>query len=384
MRPFGEEEDLVPLQRGAAVFREVLVALPRRIARNLTALILLSAPAVVCAQQPKAPPTNAAPVGSSPTHAALGALVTPQTLAERIGTLVLILLVSYVCYRVILGSLRKAMKAAQARAENLTGAARQRQQRAVTLIALLSNIVRWTITFLALIWALAALGINLVPVLTGVGFLGAAIAFGSQALVRDIVSGFFMLLEGQYTVGDYVELNGKFGMVQTVGLRTTVLRDTRNQIHHIPNGSITVCTVYEQHSVSYVLHVPLPDAADAEAAMQALEAAGEVARQQLPEYLLAAGPARIAPGADTFAEVVLPFSVFPTQEWVATTELPARAKAALTRAGITLPEGSTPYAQPDLSDMPVPPMEELRVEGKGTETPGPDSEEDQATGDEHA
>lgn len=376
MRPFGEEEDSASLQRGAAAFREVLVALLRRIARYLTALIALSAPLVVCAQQPKAPPADAAPADSSPTRAALGALVTPQTLAERIGTLVLILLVSYVCYRVLLGSLRKAMDAAQARAAQLPGAARQRQQRAVTLIALLSNIVRWTITFLALIWALAALGINLVPVLTGVGFLGAAIAFGSQTLVRDIVSGFFMLLEGQYTVGDYVELNGKFGMVQTVGLRTTVLRDTRNQIHHIPNGTITVCTVYEQHSVSYVLHAPLQDAADAESAVQVLEAAGEVARQQLSDYLLAAGPAQIAPGADTFAEVVLPFSIFPTQEWVATTELPARAKAALSRAGIALPEGSAPYAQPDLSDLPVPVMEEGVAEGNGANG--------QALGDEDA
>lgn len=376
MRPFGEEEDGASLQRGAAAFREVLVALLRRIARYLTALIALCAPLVVCAQQPKAPPADAAPAASSPTRAALGALVTPQTLAERIGTLVLILLVSYVCYRVLLGSLRKAMDAAQARAAQLPGAARQRQQRAVTLIALLSNIVRWTITFLALIWALAALGINLVPVLTGVGFLGAAIAFGSQTLVRDIVSGFFMLLEGQYTVGDYVELNGKFGMVQTVGLRTTVLRDTRNQIHHIPNGTITVCTVYEQHSVSYVLHAPLQDAADAEAAAQAVEAAGEVARQQLSDYLLAAGPAQIAPGADTFAEVVLPFSIFPTQEWVATTELPARAKAALSRAGIALPEGSTPYAQPDLSYLPVPVMEEGVAEGNGANG--------QALGDEDA
>src|SRR4029078_6494754 len=80
--------------------------------------------------------------------------------------------------------------------------------------------------------------INIAPVLTGAGIAGLAVGFGAQTLVRDIISGFFMLLEDQVRVGDSAAINGIGGLVEQINLRTIVLRDEEGTLHVFPNGSI--------------------------------------------------------------------------------------------------------------------------------------------------
>lgn len=330
-----------------------------RCLRSLGLAVTLAAvmAAVVVAQEEAEAPAVEAEESLSPAREALRGMLTPETVAQKLGTVVLILLLSYLAYRAVIGGLGQAIRAAEVRALALPGAARQRGQRAVTIMSLLSNIVRWVISLLALIWVLGALGINLLPVLTGVGFLGAAIAFGAQALVRDVVSGFFLLLEGQYAVGDYVELAGKFGRVESVGLRTTVLRDLDNQVHHIPNGGIAACTVYLEHFVNYLLITPLASAGDAERAAQLIHGAACEAKRQLPRHLLMVGPPATHATGEGPAVVSLPVAVFPTQDWVATTELPNRVKFILAGSEIPLPDGMAPQAIADLTQMPLAPAE---------------------------
>jgi len=81
--------------------------------------------------------------------------------------------------------------------------------------------------------------VNIAPILGGAAIFGMAIAFGSQALVKDVVTGFFILLENQYAVGDYVTINGTGGTVEKITLRRTVLRDLKGGVHNFPNGSIS-------------------------------------------------------------------------------------------------------------------------------------------------
>ena len=82
-------------------------------------------------------------------------------------------------------------------------------------------------------------GVNIAPVLTGAGIAGLAVGFGAQTLVRDIISGFFMILEDQVRVGDVAAINGVGGLVEEINLRTIVLRDEEGDVHVFPNGSIT-------------------------------------------------------------------------------------------------------------------------------------------------
>ena len=84
------------------------------------------------------------------------------------------------------------------------------------------------------------LGIDLAPLLASVGVVGLSLGFGSQALVKDIVSGFFLLAEDQFSEGDDVEISGKRGIVEKMNVRTVYLRDKDGILHLVPNGSITV------------------------------------------------------------------------------------------------------------------------------------------------
>ena len=114
----------------------------------------------------------------------------------------------------------------------------RRVQRAETVGALLASVASFGIWTLAALMALGTLGLDLGPLIAGAGIVGVAIGFGSQNLVRDFISGIFMLMEDQYGVGDVVDAGPATGTVEGVGLRTTRLRDVNGTLWHIPNGEI--------------------------------------------------------------------------------------------------------------------------------------------------
>lgn len=122
----------------------------------------------------------------------------------------------------------------------LTGLNAERQaQRTTTVGRLLSNIGVALIVAIAVLWGFDTVGIRLTPVLASAGVLGIALAFGAQSLVKDLLSGLFMIFEDQYGVGDVVEINEIKGTIEDVGLRVTRIRDFDGLIWYIRNGEIT-------------------------------------------------------------------------------------------------------------------------------------------------
>jgi small-conductance mechanosensitive channel len=121
--------------------------------------------------------------------------------------------------------------------------------RVKTLRGLVKNIIGIAIWSIAFVMILSKWGVNIVPILTGAGILGLAIGFGSQTLVKDIVTGFFILLENQYNVGDYVEITGVKGRVKRMNLRTTILKDEDGTISIIPNSAIVKVVKYTDEQV---------------------------------------------------------------------------------------------------------------------------------------
>ncbi len=115
----------------------------------------------------------------------------------------------------------------------------ERVRRAATLGSIVSSLVTATIIFLATLMVLRELSIDVVPLLTGAGIAGLAIGFGAQNLVRDVISGFFMILEDQVGVGDVARIQDVTGVVEEIKLRTIVLRDSDGTVHVFPNGTIT-------------------------------------------------------------------------------------------------------------------------------------------------
>ncbi len=112
-------------------------------------------------------------------------------------------------------------------------------ERVHTISGLVTNAVNILVWSAASLMMLQELGVNIAPLLTGAGIAGLAVGFGAQNLVRDVISGFFFILEDQVHVGDVVEVNGTSGLVEAVKLRTLVLRDLSGTVHVVPNGEIT-------------------------------------------------------------------------------------------------------------------------------------------------
>jgi len=113
------------------------------------------------------------------------------------------------------------------------------QRRATTLGGILTSMVTAVVGFVVILMLLRELSIDVLPILTGAGIAGLAIGFGAQNLVRDVISGFFLILEDQVRIGDIARINGVQGMVEQINLRTIVLRDGEGAVQVFPNGTIT-------------------------------------------------------------------------------------------------------------------------------------------------
>lgn len=135
------------------------------------------------------------------------------------------------------------------------------QRRAATLTAILSNVVTVVVGMTAGVMVLRELSVDVVPILTGAGIAGLAVGFGAQNLVRDVISGFFFLLEDQVRVGDTVRLQNVVGTVEQLNLRTMVVRDGDGAVNIFPNGTITsVANLSKGYSTGNVdIMVPLRD-----------------------------------------------------------------------------------------------------------------------------
>jgi small-conductance mechanosensitive channel len=118
-----------------------------------------------------------------------------------------------------------------------------RLQRARTLSSILNSVIRIVVIAIVAMMVLDQLGINIGPILAGAGVIGIAIGFGAQALVKDFFSGFFIVLEDQFGIGDTVTIGDASGTVERMTLRMTVLRDSEGKLQFIPNGQINKVTV---------------------------------------------------------------------------------------------------------------------------------------------
>ena len=116
----------------------------------------------------------------------------------------------------------------------------QIEKRIYTLSSIIKNAINLLIIGITLLTIMSQWGIDIAPILAGAGIMGLAVGFGSQAIVRDVVTGFFILLENTYNVGDEINIAGKTGRVVEMNLRTTIIKDKDGNRYTIPNSSISV------------------------------------------------------------------------------------------------------------------------------------------------
>lgn len=145
------------------------------------------------------------------------------------------------------------------------------EKRARTLSGLLKSIIRYVIYFFAIVLVLQEFNVDTTSLIAGVSILGLAIGVGAQSLVRDIITGFFIILEDQYAVGDYIVLDNMAGHVQEIGFRVTSLRDANGVLHIIPNGAISKVSNYTRGHMQAVITVPVSYEADINQVLAILE-----------------------------------------------------------------------------------------------------------------
>ena len=141
-----------------------------------------------------------------------------------------------------------------------------REKRGRTISQLLRSVGRVVIITIAILMTFNVF-INIAPILAGAGILGLAISFGAQSLVRDVISGFFFLVENQFAVGDVIEAAGKGGVVEKMTLRVVVLRDQDGSMHVIPNGEIKVVSNKTRGWSRAVIDVGVPHTEDLDRAL---------------------------------------------------------------------------------------------------------------------
>ena len=157
------------------------------------------------------------------------------------------------------------------------------QRRASTLAGILSSVVTVSVSFVAGLMLLRELTIDVVPILTGAGIAGLAIGFGAQNLVRDVISGFFLILEDQVRIGDNARINGVSGSVEQINLRTIVLRDVEGAVQVFPNGMITALANLSKQFAYAVVDVRVSYREDIDRVLQTIhDVGGEMQRD--PEW----------------------------------------------------------------------------------------------------
>jgi small conductance mechanosensitive channel len=257
--------------------------------------------------------------------------------ALRIG---LILIAGYIGIRFLrlgLGRLQATLVKAGERTETVPG---QAQKRVATLVGLLTTIMVVSVWGIVLVIGLGQIGLDVTPILAGAGIIGLAVGFGAQNIVRDLISGFFMVLEDQVRVGDVAIVNGTGGLVEAITFRTIVLRDLAGVVHVFPNGTINTLANMTKGWSGYVIDMGVAYKEDTDRVAEVMVRVAEELRQDP-----ALGPMILEPieifGVDDFADsaVVIKarLKTHPIQQWNVGREYRRRLKKAFDAEGIEIP-----------------------------------------------
>ncbi|MBN1756191.1 mechanosensitive ion channel family protein [bacterium] len=211
-------------------------------------------------------------------------------------------------------------------------------------IATLSKVIRSALVMI--LWLIAGMmilgefGIELGPLLAAAGVVGLAIGFGAQSLVKDILGGFFILLEDQIRVGDVVNIAGKSGLVESVNIRRTVLRDLEGHVHVIPHGEVGVSTNLTKGFSYYIFNIGVAYREDVDEVMAVMKEIGEALQQDenFREYILE--PLEVL-GLDKFADSAIiikaRYKTQPLKQWIVGREYNRLLKKAFDQKGIEIP-----------------------------------------------
>ncbi len=247
---------------------------------------------------------------------------------------VLAYLMNVIIGRIIVRTVRIAV----VRDENTSAEAELKRED--TLIHIFRGALRVILIVLAILMILQEFGLKIGPILAGAGIVGVAVGFGGQYLIKDVITGLFMILENQYRIGDVVKIDGTEGVVQDITLRKTTLRDMDGTVHHINHGSIVLVSNLSKDFARVNIEIGVAYNTDIEHLIRVIDRTGiELAEDPyfMPSIISPPKFLRVQKFADSAIIVKILGDTRPLKQWEVAGELRKRLKIAFDREGIEIP-----------------------------------------------
>ncbi len=214
------------------------------------------------------------------------------------------------------------------------------KKRSDTLVGVIVTTIQIVIIFMFILMLLTEIGINVTAILTGAGVIGLAIGFGAQSLVKDIISGLFIIMENQYRKGDVIKIAGESGVVEEINLRRTVLRDMDGVYHVVPNGEIRVSSNSTKQWSRVNLNVSVDYGTDLEKTMAVINRVGkEMVEDPVWGAFITSAPRalRVDKLGDSGIDIKVVAETRPSRQWEVAGELRLRIKKAFDQEKIDIP-----------------------------------------------
>ena len=213
-------------------------------------------------------------------------------------------------------------------------------KRGNTLSRVLVGVGKVTVLFVGAFMVLSELEINITPILAGAGILGIAIGFGAQSLVRDVVTGLFIILENQYRVGDWVRIADVAGLVEDINLKRTVLRDFDGTVHSVPNGEVRVSSNFTKEWSRINMSVSVAYGEDLDHVISVINRVGKELAED-PQWVAGILAPPQALGVDKLGDSGIEIRILgeakAMRPWAIMRELRLRLKKAFDKDGIEIP-----------------------------------------------
>ena len=252
--------------------------------------------------------------------------------------IVVIAVVAYLLNVILSRIIIRTVRIAVVRDEMMSEEAEKKRED--TLIHIFNGALRIILVIVALMMILQEAGIKIGPILAGAGIVGVAVGFGGQYLIKDVITGLFMILENQYRIGDVVTIDGTSGLVQDISLRKTTLRDLDVTVHHINHGSITLVSNQSKDFARVNLEIGVGYDTNLDHVINVIDKTGEqLAEDPAFKDMILSPPKflRINDFADSAIIIKILGETKPLRQWEVTGELRKRLKIAFDREGIEIP-----------------------------------------------
>jgi len=223
-----------------------------------------------------------------------------------------------------------------------------------TLIAVFRGLGRALIILVIVFSILSVLNIPIAPVLASFGIAGVAVGFGAQYLIRDLITGVFIIMENQYRVGDVIQIADVRGLVEKINLRKTVLRDLDGIVYHIPNGEIKIASNFTRNYSRVNMNISVAYDTDLDHAIRAINRVGqEIADDERWRDMIISPPSflRVDKLGDSGIDLKILGDVKPNKQWEIMGELRLRLKNAFDTEGIEIP---WPHTKIYFGNQPIP------------------------------